>query len=38
MELKNKGIEAVSIVLMHSPSYPEHEIRLGKIAQEVGFE
>ncbi len=32
-----EGIRAVAIVLMHAWAHPEHELRLGEIAREVGF-
>ncbi len=31
------GIRAVAVVLMHAWAHPEHELRLGAIAREVGF-
>ncbi len=31
------GIRSVAIVLMHAYRFPEHELRLGKIAREIGF-
>ncbi|KAI1307267.1 5-oxoprolinase [Halotydeus destructor] len=33
-----RGIKSVAVVLLHSYAYPDHEILVGKIAQEVGFE
>ncbi|CAB0043698.1 unnamed protein product [Trichogramma brassicae] len=36
--LKEKGIESLSVVLMHSYTYNEQEIQVGKIAEEIGFE
>ncbi|KAG9255120.1 putative 5-oxoprolinase [Emericellopsis atlantica] len=35
--LYNKGARALAITLLHSYTYPEHEIRLGEIASEIGF-
>ncbi|XP_014213101.1 5-oxoprolinase [Copidosoma floridanum] len=35
--LKQKGIESLAVVLMHSYTYAEHEIRIGEIAREIGF-
>jgi len=32
------GIRAVAIVLMHSYQYPAHEVRVGDIARDVGFD
>ena len=31
------GIRSVAIVLMHAYRYPEHELKLGKLAMELGF-
>ena len=31
------GIRSAAIVLMHAYRYPEHEIKLGKLAREIGF-
>ncbi|KRX01580.1 hypothetical protein PPERSA_01483 [Pseudocohnilembus persalinus] len=36
-ELKEKGIEALSIVLMHSPSFSDHEKQIYKYAKDLGF-
>jgi 5-oxoprolinase (ATP-hydrolysing) len=36
--MKSDGISAVAVCLMHSFRYPEHELRVGKIAAEIGFE
>ena len=33
-----RGIRSVAIVLMHAWRYPDHEIRLGELAAELGFE
>lgn len=38
LKLKDDGIEALAICLMHSYTYPDHEIMIGKIAQEIGFQ
>ncbi|XP_022818304.1 5-oxoprolinase [Spodoptera litura] len=35
--LKQKGIESIAVVLAHSYTYHDHEIRIGKIADEIGF-
>ena len=32
------GIRAVAIVLMHGYRYPAHEVRVGEIARDVGFD
>ncbi|KAH9633167.1 hypothetical protein HF086_013790 [Spodoptera exigua] len=37
LALKQKGIESVAVVLAHSYTYHDHEIRIGKIADEIGF-
>jgi 5-oxoprolinase (ATP-hydrolysing) len=31
------GIRSVAIVLMHAYRYPEHELKLGRLAREIGF-
>jgi 5-oxoprolinase (ATP-hydrolysing) len=31
------GIHSAAIVLMHAYRYPEHELKLGKLAREIGF-
>ncbi len=31
------GIRSVAIVLMHAYKYPKHELRLGRLAREIGF-
>jgi 5-oxoprolinase (ATP-hydrolysing) len=36
-ELKRNGIQALAICLMHSYTFPDHEIAIGKIAEQVGF-
>lgn len=36
-ELKKSGIDSIAVVLAHSYTYHEHEIRIGKIAKEIGF-
>jgi 5-oxoprolinase (ATP-hydrolysing) len=33
----NAGIRSCAIVLMHAYRYPQHEIQIAKIAQEIGF-
>ena len=35
---EEEGITALAVCLMHSYVYPEHELRIGEIAKEVGFE
>ncbi|WAR56572.1 hypothetical protein PtB15_7B421 [Puccinia triticina] len=37
VELKHQGFESLAVVLMHSYTYPEHEQRIGRLAQELGF-
>ncbi|KAI5641299.1 hydantoinase b/oxoprolinase domain-containing protein [Phthorimaea operculella] len=36
-KLREKGIDSIAVVLAHSYTYHEHELRIGKIATEVGF-
>lgn len=36
-DIRQSGIEAVAIVLMHGWRYPDHERRLAQIASELGF-
>ncbi len=35
--LKDRGIESLAVALMHAYAWPEHELLLGKLAQEAGF-
>ena len=35
---RERGLNSVAIVFLHSYKFPEHEIRAGKIAREIGFE
>ncbi|XP_045505290.1 5-oxoprolinase [Colias croceus] len=35
--LREKGIESIAVILAHSYNYHEHELRIGKIAKEIGF-
>ncbi|XP_075985169.1 5-oxoprolinase isoform X2 [Anticarsia gemmatalis] len=35
--LKERGIESVAVVLAHSYTYHDHEVRIGRIADEIGF-
>ena len=35
--LWDSGIRSLAIALMHSYSYPEHEIKIAEIAEEMGF-
>lgn len=37
-QARAQGIRSVAIVLMHAWRYPDHEIRLGELATELGFE
>ncbi|XP_033225027.1 5-oxoprolinase isoform X2 [Belonocnema kinseyi] len=37
LELKKLGIQSLAVVLMHSYTYAEHEIRVGQLAKEIGF-
>lgn len=34
--IKDNGINSIAIVLAHSYAYHEHEIQIGKIAEELG--
>lgn len=36
--LLEDGITALAIATMHSYTYPQHELEIGKLAQEMGFE
>lgn len=36
VELKKKGIESVAVVLAHSYTFHDHELQIGKIANEIG--
>ena len=33
----DSGIRSIAVVLMHSYIYPQHELNIDKIAQEIGF-
>ncbi|KAK0383332.1 hypothetical protein NLU13_9245 [Sarocladium strictum] len=35
--LFDKGVRSLAIVLLHSYTYPSHELELGKIAEQIGF-
>ncbi|KAJ8672521.1 hypothetical protein QAD02_003780 [Eretmocerus hayati] len=35
--LKQKGIESLAVVMMHSYTFIDHEIRIGELAKGVGF-
>jgi len=35
--IRNAGIDALAIILMHGWRYPKHEARLSEIARELGF-
>jgi 5-oxoprolinase (ATP-hydrolysing) len=37
-ELREQGIRALAVVLVHGYRYPEHERRIGEISNELGFE
>ena len=37
-QLLDKGIKCIAVVFMHAYAYPNHEITIGKIARELGFE
>lgn len=36
-ELHGRGFRSIAVALMHSYTYPEHEVLVGKIAEELGF-
>ena len=38
LEAKKDGFTSVAVVLMHSYAYPEHEIMIGELAEELEFE
>jgi 5-oxoprolinase (ATP-hydrolysing) len=38
LEAKANGFTSIAAVLMHSYAYPNHEIAIGKLAEEIGFE
>jgi 5-oxoprolinase (ATP-hydrolysing) len=33
----DNGIDSIAVVLMHAYIYPEHELAIGKLAEELGF-
>ncbi|MEA2110182.1 MAG: hydantoinase B/oxoprolinase family protein [Pseudomonadota bacterium] len=35
--LKEKGINSLAVVFMHSYAWPEHELMVGRLAREMGF-
>lgn len=37
LRLKEAGYQSLSVALVHSFAYPEHERQIGKIAQQMGF-
>ena len=37
-KLKDEGVEALAVVLLHSYVYPDHEKQIGHLASELGFE
>lgn len=36
--IKGMGIRSLAIVLMHSSAWPEHELQIGALADEMGFD
>jgi 5-oxoprolinase (ATP-hydrolysing) len=32
------GIRTLAVVFMHAYAYPEHEVRVGALAREMGFD
>lgn len=37
-EVYQQGYRSIAVVLAHSFTYPDHELAIGKLAEEVGFE
>jgi len=37
-KLREKGFRALAVILIHGYRYPDHEKRIGEIAEELGFE
>ena len=37
-ELLDSGIRSVAVVFKHAAIYPEHELAVGRVAAELGFE
>ncbi|XP_046386435.1 5-oxoprolinase [Ischnura elegans] len=37
IKVKGKGINSLSVVLLHSYAYAEHELMVGELAKELGF-
>ena len=38
VELKNRGIESLAVLCMHSWGFPDHELSVGELAKNIGFE
>lgn len=38
MKVKEQGISSVAVVLAHNYSCPEHELKVGDIAKDLGFQ
>lgn len=38
MKLKEQGISSLAVVLAHNYSCPEHELKVGEIAETLGFQ
>jgi 5-oxoprolinase (ATP-hydrolysing) len=36
-KLFDGGVRSLAVVLLHSYTFPDHEIAVGKIAKEIGF-
>ncbi|CZR62217.1 related to oxoprolinase [Phialocephala subalpina] len=36
-KLYDSGVHSLAVVLLHSYTYPDHELSIGKIAKEIGF-
>ncbi|CAF1096220.1 unnamed protein product [Rotaria sp. Silwood1] len=37
IKIKEKGILSIAVALLHSYCFPDHELRIGEIAHEMGF-
>ncbi|CAG9462621.1 unnamed protein product [Pedinophyceae sp. YPF-701] len=36
-EVRSRGIDSLAVVFKHSALYPEHELAVGRVAEEMGF-
>ncbi|CAF4613867.1 unnamed protein product, partial [Rotaria socialis] len=37
LSIKEKGISSIAVALLHSYCFPDHELRVGEIARDMGF-